>query len=124
MILYINSSQFNSLQIRLISKQAVLFDVSTLASHSQSEKLLPLIEKNLKAHKLNLDVLTGIKVENRGEGFTNLRIGVTTANTLAFALGIPVLPTSGKALKRQGIQVVKPEYSREPHITVKKTKKA
>lgn len=124
MILYINSSQFNSLQLRLTSKQTVLFDVSASVDHSQSEKLLPLIEKNLKAHKLSLDDLTAIKVENRGEGFTNLRIGVTIANTLAFALGIPVLPISGKALKRQGIQVVKPEYSREPHITVKKTKKA
>lgn len=121
MILLIDSSRGNFLRLRLTSKQAPIFDIQITAHHTQSEKLLPLLEKQLTKHTLKLSDITNIQVENRGEGFTNLRIGVTTANALGFVLGIPVTPIKGKALIKKGIMVVKPEYSRAPHITIKKT---
>lgn len=120
MILLIDSSQADSLRLSLTSKQASLFDLTITTHHTQSEKLLPLLEQQLNKHRHKLTDIKAIQVENRGEGFTNLRIGVTTANALAFALGISVTPTQGKALKKKGITVVKPEYSRAPHITIKK----
>ncbi|QQS60733.1 hypothetical protein IPN41_02040 [Candidatus Falkowbacteria bacterium] len=120
MILLIDSSQSNSLRLSLTSKKDSVFDINIKAHHTQSEKLLPLLEEQLTKFHLKLSDITGIQVENRGEGFTNLRIGVTTANALAFALGISVTPIKGKALKKKGIMVVQPEYSRAPHITVKK----
>jgi tRNA A37 threonylcarbamoyladenosine modification protein TsaB len=123
MILLIDSSQANLLRLSLTSKQVMMFDTIIKTHHTQSEKLLPLLEKQLTKHSLKLSDITRITVESRGEGFTNLRIGVTTANALGFALGIPVTPIKGKALKNKGITVVKPEYSRPPHITIQKSSK-
>jgi tRNA threonylcarbamoyladenosine biosynthesis protein TsaB len=56
----------------------------------KSQNLLPLIEKILKKHKIDLRDLTGIKVNTGPGSFTGLRVGVSVANTLGWVLGIPV----------------------------------
>lgn len=55
-----------------------------------SQVLLPLIEKLLKSQKLDYKDLKGIEVEVGPGSFTGLRVGVSVANALAYALGIPV----------------------------------
>lgn len=56
----------------------------------KSQNLLPLISRILKKCKVSLKELSEIKV-NLGPGsFTGLRVGVAVANTLAWALGIPI----------------------------------
>ncbi|HPW05950.1 MAG TPA: hypothetical protein PLA05_03260, partial [bacterium] len=58
-----------------------------------------------------------IRVQNEGGSFTSLRIGVLTANALAYALGIPVTPLNGgKSFKFVGGQAVRPKYQSEPNI--------
>lgn len=55
-----------------------------------SQILLPLIAKILKKHNLHLQDLTAIEA-NLGPGsFTGLRVGAAVANTLGWALKIPV----------------------------------
>ncbi len=55
-----------------------------------SQVLLPLIEKILEQEKLDFKDLKGIEVETGPGSFVGLRVGVSMANTLGFALGIPV----------------------------------
>jgi tRNA A37 threonylcarbamoyladenosine modification protein TsaB len=146
MTLYINTTKNNLIEISLKNKNKVI-SVKKFKSHrAQAEKLLPAIEKLLKANKLKLSNLASIEVADRGGSFTSLRIGVVTANALAYALGIAVaggaggqeLPVSlsarfdreprrasrGGKVKNQKFSVVEPAYDREPEITKKKKRKA
>src|SRR5262245_54221583 len=55
-----------------------------------SERLLPGIEALREQVGISLGDLEGIAVSTGPGSFTGLRIGVTTAKTLAWALGVPV----------------------------------
>lgn len=116
MILHIDSANPEILTISLEDSSGPRANFSVPANHTQAEKLLPLIEKLLKDNGLELTDLASIRVAAAGQGFTSLRIGVATANALAYALGIPVVPEIGKALKKQGISVAAPAYAKPPTI--------
>lgn len=66
----------------------------------ESEKLLPAILKILKRAKKKWSDLKRIIVVNGPGPFSAVRIGVTTANVLGFALGIPVFSISSEKLWR------------------------
>lgn len=69
----------------------------------QTQKLLELINKVLKKQKKGLKNLTAIEL-NLGPGsFTGLRVGVSVANALAWALKIPI---NGKKIGK----LVEPQY--------------
>jgi len=89
----------------------------------QAEQLLPGISELLTEQQLEWSDLSAIQVANQGGSFTSLRIGVVTANALAYALGLPVTGTSGQPLQSDGYQIVEPEYSGQPNITIKKLPK-
>lgn len=55
-----------------------------------SQVLLPLIIKLLQTTNSELKTLTGIEVATGPGSFTGLKVGVSVANALGFALGIPV----------------------------------
>lgn len=75
-----------------------------------SQKLLLVINQLLKQEHKTLKDLTAIKV-NLGPGsFTSLRVGVSVANALSFALNIPV--------NNQKPPVI-PQYGVPPNITLK-----
>lgn len=124
MTLYINTTQNNSIEISLKDKNKLVAAKKFKSNRTQAEKLLPAIEKLLKANKFKLSDLESVEVENRGGSFTSLRIGVVTANALAYALGIAVLGSRKSKVKSQKFSVVEPLYDREPEITKKKTRKA
>ncbi|MGE5425916.1 MAG: hypothetical protein ACM3PZ_02495 [Bacillota bacterium] len=87
------------------------------AERKQAEKLLPAILSLLAREKLTWKDVKGIKVNNEGGSFTSLRIGILTANALAYALEIPISSFSGKDVFRfKGGKAVKPRYNGEPNI--------
>lgn len=86
----------------------------------QAEQLLPGILALLDEQGVTWPEIDGVEVVNQGGSFTSLRIGVVTANALAFALGLPTVGSSGSALSADGYQIVQPEYSGQPNITIKK----
>jgi tRNA A37 threonylcarbamoyladenosine modification protein TsaB len=93
------------------------------APRQQAEKLLPLIVKMMKDYKIAWSDFDSISVQNTGESFSALRIGVLTANALAYALQIPIQALDAEApLLFIGGQSVKPRYQSEPNIG--KAKKA
>jgi tRNA threonylcarbamoyladenosine biosynthesis protein TsaB len=120
MILYIDTTKGDNILISLGDGKKIVAKKSFLARRTQAEKLLPSIEKIIKSRGFDLKQIKKIEVANVGGGFSALRIGVVTANALAYALGVSV-EGSDKKLKMAGeIQVVVPQYDREPSITVKK----
>jgi tRNA threonylcarbamoyladenosine biosynthesis protein TsaB len=120
MILSIDTS--DNINIRVcLEGEAKDCCIERLATRSQGEKLLPAIEDLLKKARLKLSNLKGIKVANKGGSFTSLRIGVATANALAFALGVPVMDLAGLSLEKNGLKVVEPEYGGAPNIGVHKS---
>ena len=101
MILYINTVLNDEIIIALYNKKKLIAEKKIIAPRQQAEKLLPAIDKLLKAKKIKLSELEKISVENYGGSFTALRIGVITANALAYALKIPVEAKSKTAKKNK-----------------------
>ena len=123
MILYINTVLNDEIIIALYNKKKLIAEKKIIAPRQQAEKLLPAIDKLLKAKKIKLSELEKISVENYGGSFTALRIGVITANALAYALKIPVEAKSKTAKKNKkfgAYSIVEPVYDREPNIGISK----
>lgn len=122
MILLIDTSDKEKINLRLEKKLGkkieLVASLSLAAPRSQSEKLLPAIKNLLKKSKLDLPDLSEIRVTSSGGSFTTLRIGIATANALAYALKIPVYPSDqgGKIKKSRSLKIVAPAYDREPSI--------
>jgi tRNA threonylcarbamoyladenosine biosynthesis protein TsaB len=73
--------------------------------------------------------VTGIIIFRGPGSFTGLRIGISTANALAYANNIPIVGATGenwresglkKLRKKQNDAIVLPEYGAEPHATIPK----
>lgn len=124
MILYIDTTQNNLIEIGLKDKNKFIVKKKFSSRRTQAEKLLPAIAKLLKDNQLKLSDLKSLEVANQGGSFTSLRIGVVTANALAYALAIPIRGDKDRAKKvkngKFSSNVVGPEYGGEPKITVKK----
>jgi len=149
MILYIDTSDAEKMTIALGKNGKVVAKRSLKAKYKQAEKLLPAIDILLKKFNVQktLDI-RGIAVVKGPGPFTALRIGVATANALAYAIN-KEQGTSNKTTKRKisvvGISkdeykdldelmqkiedkmkkakkgsIIEPEYGKEPNITVSK----
>jgi tRNA threonylcarbamoyladenosine biosynthesis protein TsaB len=101
------------------------------AGRTLAKNLLGEIEQLLARTELikNWENLTGIIVFRGPGSFTGLRIGITTANTLAYAQQIPIVGTTGdnwlanglaSLAKKQNDKIVLPEYGALPNITISK----
>lgn len=128
MILFINSSQTDLIQLKLIDKGKVISQMESHKQFKQSELLLGMIDKLLKSE---VGTLKSIAVVSGPGAFSALRFGITTANALAWSLGVPVVELSTDEVKsdedlvglikqrtknKNFIPVV-PKYGREPNIT-------
>lgn len=116
MILYIDTTENSRIILKLLEEDKEVACLEEEAPYAQAEKLLPALEKMLKKNKFVLKDITAIEVNNDGGTFTSLRIGVATANTLAFALQIPIKGSVGKSLKKDNLNIIKPKYNAEPKI--------
>ena len=61
---------------------------------SHSEKLLPFISQIIEKSKINMSDLAAVAVSMGPGSFTGLRIGVSTAKGICYALGIPLIAVS------------------------------
>jgi tRNA A37 threonylcarbamoyladenosine modification protein TsaB len=120
MILYLDSIKNEALEIevKLVQNDQEVFCQTVKAKGRQAEKLIPAIVAVLQSSKINLKSIKKIIIENSGGSFTALRIGVTTANALAYALGIEVEGTVDGKKNKLGLTIIEPLYNREPNITI------
>lgn len=122
MELYINSIKNNSteIEVKLIEDKEVIIEKVMEARYRQSENLLPLVSQVFHESERKEEEVKKIKVENHGGTFTSVRIGVTVANALGYAWGVPVKGTDKEGLEKEvdGITITRPAYDKEPNITV------
>ncbi len=133
MYLYVNTAGNDKIILGLADGHGRLLELKKIrARYKQSEKLLLNIEK-LVGKKLKR--LKGIMVVKGPGTFTALRIGLTTANMLAWSLSIPIVGLDlndalldeeliarayRQIIKRKKFKPVWPVYGREPNITIKR----
>lgn len=132
MYLYINTTERDSFTIALIEGDRVAKNKIVKSERKHSEKLLKSIQALLKSAKAALSDIKGVAAVKGPGSFTSLRIGIATANALAYGLGIPVIGVSSeqklesvsklfaRRKSKRAIHVVVPEYGREPDIIMKK----
>jgi tRNA threonylcarbamoyladenosine biosynthesis protein TsaB len=126
MILIIDTSDKKYLSIALSEELPLEGVISRLpVDRNQAEKLIPAIEDILLANKISAEDINKIAVVNHGGSFTSLRIGVITANALAYAWNIPVVAIdsfssrkelSGQVKKFSHHYLVEPAYDSDPQI--------
>ena len=87
------------------------------------------IEELLTANNLTWADITGLVVFKGPGSFTGLRIGITVANTIAYAQAVPIVGAEGDNWLQKGLQqlqnsadnkIVLPEYGGSINITTPK----
>lgn len=130
MILYIDTAD-KLTNIKLYDSQIELTGETTFdGSFILSEELVQRIDISLDNKGFSKKDLTLVAVNVGPGSYTGVRIGVTTANSIAFALDIPVVEIREqddveKVLKKsltnkKFTSPVQPIYKNPPHITKKK----
>lgn len=113
-------------EIGLFNNQTKLAYISWQAHRELSSTIHLKIKEMLGQNKLELKDLRGIVVFKGPGSFTGLRIGISVANALAYALNIPILASAtddwvnigvSRLMNNQNEQMALPEYGCEPHIT-------
>lgn len=89
MVLHIDTKDQKVITVALKDGKEVVKSLSQENEYG-SQVLLPLILELLKLKNCELENLQGIEVETGPGSFTGIRVGVSVANALGFALGIPV----------------------------------
>ena len=89
MILHIDTKNQKVITVSLRKDRKMVKSLSKKNEYG-SQVLLPLVMKLLRTTNYELETLKGIEVETGPGSFTGLRVGVSLANALGFALRIPV----------------------------------
>ncbi len=92
MILFLDTTDFNSMHLALIDKTIIAEHVFAI-SYNENYKTLDFIAKFLSKHKMlntKHQALTKIIVSSGPGSFTGTRVGITLAGALGFSWKIPV----------------------------------
>jgi tRNA threonylcarbamoyladenosine biosynthesis protein TsaB len=77
--------------VAILDKAGLVAEYRFEATRSRSERLMPMIDRVLKDSQMTPQDLEGLAVSMGPGSFTGLRVGLSTAKGLAFALGLPVV---------------------------------
>ncbi len=95
-ILSINTIKRDNVEVELFNPFGLQkFDL-TVSQQTGSQALIPALINVLKKNKISLSHIDEIKVNTGPGSFTGTRVGTAVANTLGFALKIPVNGKIGK----------------------------
>lgn len=92
-----------SCSVALIEHGRLLAELTVVSPRAHSARLMPLIAQALQEAGREKGDLAAIACGVGPGSFTGLRIGITTAKTLAYALGLPCLPVSTLAAMAHGL---------------------
>ncbi|NTW22213.1 tRNA (adenosine(37)-N6)-threonylcarbamoyltransferase complex dimerization subunit type 1 TsaB [Candidatus Falkowbacteria bacterium] len=118
-ILKIDTTDPEALTAAVYRDADLIAEEKVPARRRQSEELLPAIDRALAKAGIRMIDLEKIIVANQGGSFTSLRIGIVTANAMAYALQVPVEGTVRNE-KQPDKAYVEPIYDNTPDFVVKK----
>ncbi len=110
----------------LFKDDQLLKDISWEAHRELSNTIFQKLQSLLSSQKLKLTQIEGIVCFKGPGSFTGLRIGLTAANGLAYALNAKIIATDGvdwasggikKLIKGEDEKIALPFYGAEAHIT-------
>lgn len=113
-------------QIDLLNDHEQLVHLEWLAHRELAETIHTKVVDVLMQADRRLHEVQGIAVFKGPGSFTGLRIGLSTANALSYALGVPITSGMGKSWQQDAMDSllagenetsVVPEYGSAPHIT-------
>ena len=87
--IYIDTTDNTNVLVRLILDTQEFVKEKKVEARS-AQLVLPLIEELLSDHGLTPQDLDAVDVNEGPGSYTGVRVGVSIANAIAFALGIPV----------------------------------
>lgn len=102
------------------------YDTNWEAGRGLAKGLLTFLEKELEFQEKTWNDVTGLVVYQGPGSFTGLRIGITVANSLAYANAWPIVGVTGDDWRQAGVarleagendEIVLPEYGAEANIT-------
>jgi tRNA threonylcarbamoyladenosine biosynthesis protein TsaB len=128
MILFIDTSDFHNLKLVLIDK--VITEFVTEVAFNENYKTNEFLEKFLKKAKVKPKDLKRVVVCSGPGSFTGIRVGVSLAQALGFALRIPVIaiPKNKIPADLMKLRTIKLptklilHYGQKPNITKAKKK--
>ncbi len=88
-ILILDTADNKKITVGLIINGQKDIQVKEITSN-KTQIILPMIEEILKKHLLKPEDLSGIQINPGPGSFTGLRVGLAIANSLSFALKIPI----------------------------------
>lgn len=127
MLLYINTTDFDSVKFALITEGSIK-EFSKQLAFNENYQTLELLEKFLEKEKATLEGVKKIIVCSGPGSFTGIRVGVSMAMAMGFALNIPVttIPKNkvpSNLIKLETLKLPKTlslNYGQKPKITKSK----
>ena len=88
----------SNITVSIIEDNNILFEYKETIISDMSSKILPIISNGLNSINLKLKDIDKIFVSNGPGSFTGIRVGVTVAKTIAWALKKEIVPISSLEL--------------------------
>ncbi len=130
MIIYIDTANCQTNIALLDDDCNIIANIIWGVARNQSEELLSKIHEMLKNNHLAINQITGIIVVSGPGSYTGLRVGIASANALAFSLKIPIWDAPLDAIKDRELlkrlikqdpeKIIQANYLRPPHISISK----
>ena len=89
------------LSVGLMKDDKLLDFVSYESWQTQSENMVPELDKLLEKHQINRNDITGVITSIGPGSYTGVRISLTIAKTIALALDVPIYPVSSLHILKQ-----------------------
>jgi len=94
----------NVLTVAVANKNNIIAEYSTNLKKDHALRLMPAIDNILRDTGIKVSDLTGIIVANGPGSYTGLRIGVSTAKAMSWALNIPVVSVSSLSVIARSVK--------------------